>query len=249
MEQMSKASSGLSGTATSDLQDSAMLSSLFSQCLDGTVSEEAELLLGGILERPWGLIAIAARSPRQHGVDKIMLKRSPVEHVSAMHGDQAVIMVPYAQIDHFVEEAVGKEAENYRIVVSFPFNDISGIPQLYGLVAHCLATGTHSYEVISQGKALEYLKHSILDSVKVCGLLHPALEKLRAYDRSNQSDMLKTLKVYLENDRNAQRCANLLYLHRNSLQYRVRRIQEIADINLDDPNERAFLRLSLFLDD
>ena len=96
-------------------------------------------------------------------------------------------------------------------------------------------------------RELKHLKEVIVENVDTRSLLHPALGKLAEYDRNNQSDMLETLKVYLDSDRNAQRCANLLYLHRNSLQYRVRRIQEIADVDLENPDERTYLRLSLFL--
>ena len=78
-------------------------------------------------------------------------------------------------------------------------------------------------------------------------MLHPALEKLKAYDAANQSDLYNTLKVYLLNDRNAQRCASILYLHRNSLQYRVKRIQEITGVDLNDETERTYLGLSFLL--
>ena len=107
---------------------------------------------------------------------------------------------------------------------------------------------SHNAQDSTRSKAtLENLVSEIKNHVEVGGLLHPALETLANYDAENRSNMLDTLRVYLDNDRNAQQCANKLYLHRNSLQYRVRRIQEIADINLDDPDERAYLRLSYFL--
>ena len=99
----------------------------------------------------------------------------------------------------------------------------------------------------AKDSALAFLTSKITSSIDTEDLLHPAIAKLARYDQVNQSNLLHTLKVYLENDRNAQRCANLLYLHRNSLQYRVRRIQEIAGINLDDPYERSYLRLSFLL--
>ena len=78
-------------------------------------------------------------------------------------------------------------------------------------------------------------------------MLHPALDVIERYDRDNQTDLLNTLKVYLENDCNAQRCGRILFLHRNSLVYRVHRIQEISGCNLSDPTERAYLRISLLL--
>ena len=95
--------------------------------------------------------------------------------------------------------------------------------------------------------SLSTLVAEIKQSVPLEGKLHPALDRLIAYDRANQSDLFHTLEVYLENNCNAQKCGRLLFLHRNSLVYRVRRIQEVGNCNLSDPEECSFLRLSLLL--
>ncbi len=100
---------------------------------------------------------------------------------------------------------------------------------------------------VNASAALDDLVASIKSNVNLNGMLHPALDKLAEYDRANSSDFLRTLKVYLENDCNAQKCGRLLFLHRNSLVYRIRRIQEIAGCDLSDPDERSYLRLSLLL--
>ena len=99
----------------------------------------------------------------------------------------------------------------------------------------------------SEAPSLSALVTEIKQSVPLEGKLHPALEKLAEYDRTNQSDLFHTLEVYLENNCNAQKCGRLLFLHRNSLVYRVRRIQEVGGCNLSDPAECSFLRLSLLL--
>ena len=247
MEQDKKIGSMHSEATSSVGLDNLALSDILSKCLDGDISKDAVLLISSH-ESPWCLVVIEEPPLRKQGSEGALSKCASSFCVATTRGERTIALLPSSEIDHFIDECIGKDAETCRIAISLPFNDVEGIPQQYGLVSYCLATGDHPYEVVSQKTALDYLKHIILDNINVCGLLHPALEKLRSYDRSNQADMLETLKAYLENDRNAQRCANLLYLHRNSLQYRVRRIQEIADIDLDDPNERAFLRLSLFLD-
>ena len=95
--------------------------------------------------------------------------------------------------------------------------------------------------------ALNALVTEIKSNVNLEGALHPALAKLEQYDKENQSDFLRTLSVYLNNDCNAQKCGRLLFLHRNSLVYRIHRIEDITGCDLSDPTERAFLRLSLLL--
>ena len=94
---------------------------------------------------------------------------------------------------------------------------------------------------------LALLVRTIQGSVSCDHLLHPALGIIERYDHENQTDLLKTLEVYLENDCNAQKCGRLLSLHRNSLVYRIHRIQVISGCNLSDPEERSYLRISFLL--
>ena len=96
-------------------------------------------------------------------------------------------------------------------------------------------------------QSLEMLTTAIVKAVDVSELLHPAIEVIRNYDQKNQANLLHTLDVYLQNDCNAQHCGRLLFLHRNSLVYRIHRIQEIAGVDLSDPDERSYLRLSFLL--
>jgi len=133
--------------------------------------------------------------------------------------------------------------------ISLPFASPDAIPMQYELLVFCLESRGDTGLVKAKDSAFSFLTKRIVSTIETESLLHPAITKLARYDQMNQSNLLETLRVYLENDRNAQRCANLLYLHRNSLQYRVRRIQDIAGIDLDNPEERAYLRLSFMLCD
>ena len=96
-------------------------------------------------------------------------------------------------------------------------------------------------------QTMDKLVKTVVDTVDVRSMLHPALEIIHAYDQKNQSNLLHTLDVYLQNDCNAQHCGRLLFLHRNSLVYRIHRIQDIAGIDLSNPEERSYLRLSFLL--
>lgn len=63
------------------------------------------------------------------------------------------------------------------------------------------------------------------------------------YDRQNNTEFVKTLKVYFENKLNHNKTARDLYIHRNSLTYRVTRIEEILGRSLRDP--QALIELQL----
>lgn len=74
------------------------------------------------------------------------------------------------------------------------------------------------------------------------------LGQLRFYDSKNKSDLLRTLKVYLQNNGNLRKTASELVLHKNSVLYRLKKIEEVAGINLEDAETRFGLMLALKLE-
>ncbi len=58
-------------------------------------------------------------------------------------------------------------------------------------------------------------------------------------DRKRGSGLVKTLRVYLENGGNALKTARDLYVHRSTLNYRLKRLEEILQVDLSDPKERS----------
>ncbi|MCL6454155.1 MAG: PucR family transcriptional regulator ligand-binding domain-containing protein [Alicyclobacillus sp.] len=82
---------------------------------------------------------------------------------------------------------------------------------------------------------------------------HPSLSRLcralilpiEEYDKENGTDLLRTLDAYLRCGGNTRQVAEELFVHRNSVHYRLERIQDIIGKSLSDP-ETAF-RLNLCL--
>ncbi|MEH7009530.1 PucR family transcriptional regulator [Neobacillus niacini] len=75
-----------------------------------------------------------------------------------------------------------------------------------------------------------------------------SLKKLQEYDKKNNTDLVETLEVYLNKDSNVHEAAHALNVHTNTLNYRLKRISEIAEINLKDPNQKITLFLDLKLE-
>lgn len=78
----------------------------------------------------------------------------------------------------------------------------------------------------------DLVAHAVLDGV-------PA-ELLRR-DEANGTDDFAMLLAYLEGERRASAVAEQMHIHRTTLLYRVKRLEEAFGIDLDDPNERARL--------
>jgi len=71
--------------------------------------------------------------------------------------------------------------------------------------------------------------------------------KLREFDSANQTDYCSLLKAYLRNERNTTHTARDLFLHRNTIIYRVQKIQELLKCDLDDFDTRMELQHSFFI--
>lgn len=63
------------------------------------------------------------------------------------------------------------------------------------------------------------------------------LNKLEEYDHANGTFLVETVLAYYMNGFSVGRTAEDLYIHRNSLQYRINKIEELLGIELDDYTE------------
>jgi DNA-binding PucR family transcriptional regulator len=74
------------------------------------------------------------------------------------------------------------------------------------------------------------------------GLLDP----LRSADRAA---LLPTLRAFLESGMSTRETAKRLYVHVNTVAYRIRRISDVLDLDLRDPDVLLNLRFALMIED
>lgn len=67
---------------------------------------------------------------------------------------------------------------------------------------------------------------------------------LLAYDKKNKARLTETLEVYLDENENAATTIARLFIHRNTLTYRLRRIEEIMNCDIMDSDHRLNFRLA-----
>jgi DNA-binding PucR family transcriptional regulator len=78
-------------------------------------------------------------------------------------------------------------------------------------------------------------------------LQHPGLRQLLEHDRERHGDLALSLLAWLEASQNVQSAAERLHVHPNTLRYRLRRVRQLAPIDLDDPDQRLATWLELRL--
>lgn len=69
--------------------------------------------------------------------------------------------------------------------------------------------------------------------------------RLVEHDRRTEGDLVKTLEAFFAHHGNVSKTAEALYLHRNTLIYRLDRIGEITGLDLSDPETRLCLQVGL----
>jgi purine catabolism regulator len=73
------------------------------------------------------------------------------------------------------------------------------------------------------------------------------LGKIAQHDERHGSDLVPTLEAFFATHGNLSRTAELLYLHRNTVSYRLQRIEELSSLQLDDEEDRFRMQLALKL--
>jgi sugar diacid utilization regulator len=74
---------------------------------------------------------------------------------------------------------------------------------------------------------------------------HQQIRELGEYDKLHNTDLCVTLQVYLEQTKSLVRTAEILFVHRNTVRYRINKCMELLGSNLEDGNEIFAFILSL----
>lgn len=112
------------------------------------------------------------------------------------------------------------------------FADVSMIPEARWQAERALRVGSvlepdtcvHRYDDLVADVVLD----EVTSRVPLRCAEPPALTALRTHDEENGTEYLATLRCYLLNKRDRKKTADYLHIHRNTLAYRLERIEEIA---------------------
>lgn len=71
------------------------------------------------------------------------------------------------------------------------------------------------------------------------------IKPLIEYDKVNNSELVKTLKIYFQCDGNMKKIAEKMYMHYNTIIYRVQQIKDITGLDLENGDSRLNLEVAL----
>ena len=136
-----------------------------------------------------------------------------------------------------------------KILVSEPLDVLFDLPGLYRTAREALELMTderfHGEPVCSVAQLRTPL---LLKNLEGRGdLIAVALRRLAAHDREKDTQYCETLYHYLTCCHSLIKTSNALYTHRNTVLYRIRRLQEDFAIPLEEPSQHADLLLGVSL--
>lgn len=82
--------------------------------------------------------------------------------------------------------------------------------------------------------------HNVLNAV-----CFPSVRELVRYDREHHGDLVKTLFAYLNNNCQLVATSQKMFLHRNTVKYRISRCEDILGLNLSDSQVAMGVMISL----
>lgn len=98
----------------------------------------------------------------------------------------------------------------------------------------------YTYDTLGAYKVLFYV--DVNEEVK--NFAFQMLAPLIKYDQEKDTSLVETLRTYFHHDCNNQKTSEVLFIHTNTLKYRLQRVQEIAGIDLSNSEHRFNVQLA-----
>jgi hypothetical protein len=102
---------------------------------------------------------------------------------------------------------------------------------------------TDSSIVDFQSVYFENLAVLLSEATDLGSLVHPGVTYIMSWDREHGTDLLVCLKNYLANGCNLNRTAKDRFMHRNTLAYRLSKIESILGFSLSEQDEKTRMQL------
>ena len=68
---------------------------------------------------------------------------------------------------------------------------------------------------------------------------------IKKTDAQTNGELLKTLQLFFKLGRSNRKCSKELFVHQNTIIYRMKKIEKICGLNLDDPNDTLSIEIAL----
>lgn len=161
-------------------------------------------------------------------------------------GEEVIAVIPLFLSDEEIRTHLDRVLyyQGVRIGMSYPFSDLTVLNRFYQQAKVALSYGTEKISGLGSEIAMRFFMDETSKNMFGTSIMHPALEQLREYDERHGGELLDTLYQFLRNERSLIASSRALNIHRNSLLYRIDKIKQITELDLEDPDIREYLLFS-----
>jgi DNA-binding PucR family transcriptional regulator len=89
--------------------------------------------------------------------------------------------------------------------------------------------------------------NEVLNNPQIIRIYEDTIKKLKDYDVNNGTELIGTLSCYIENNYNVLKTAEYLYIHRNTLYKRLKKIESIMELDIKNAHKNLIIGLGLKL--
>lgn len=190
---------------------------------------------------------------------KIKLSSFNILHILEKYENDIICIINYENSNCQVKDVLKQlndEINDYTktsLSLGGTYNSIFNVKESYEEAIHVLDFYRYTngeirfvdYDNIGFYKMLFDFK----DIEKLKQYREKSLGKLLRNNENKSADLLETLKIYLFNNCNLINTSKALYVHRNTLIYRVNKIKSILENSLDDPIKKNELMNSIMINE
>lgn len=149
----------------------------------------------------------------------------------------------------FLESKIKNSYKDLRFKwgISEKFTDEIGFKEAYLDGEISLEKGEEGNRNIYKNIGTYRLLDMISNNYEHESIVQGIIGNLIREDTNNKLELVKTFEAYINNNYNVSKTAREINLHRQSLLYRLEKINEITGLSLDDANDRFTLELCIRL--
>jgi len=218
---------------------------LLGQLLDGRGDlRKAGWQLGelGLQPASSSLMAITSEAAAQVRDLHVTLWRHRVPHLAFRRSGVLHLLVEdTAAVSALVRSVLGPDA---WLGASAPIGWVGRIPEAAREAGWATrAAGRSASHTFAYGDATPLIGISGIDDASA--LVDRVLGKLLDYEKLHETGLLATLEAFFAHQRSWQKTADALQVHRQTVLYRIRKVEEITRLDLNDTGHIAELWLAL----
>lgn len=178
------------------------------------------------------------------------LENAIPESISLLFEDNIVVVCNLSQSNYPKEELLQQLVYILRegmmkAGISREFSSLKLIKDFYAQSKAALLLGNQINPMFWSFRYENYALAHLLSNAKqdhcIESLIPTGLMRLMEYDKEKNRHLTNALKVYLQENMHIANTIKKLYLQRATFLYQLKRIQEISELNLKDPNVRLEL--------